>query len=55
MEKDKIVYAIVSFPMLENYNAWFDQNLIHEALAGHRIIVRATNQAEILNKQIIRL
>lgn len=54
-EENKVVYAIVSFPMLDNYNAWFDQNLIHEALAKHQIIVRATNQAKILNKKIILL
>lgn len=55
LEENKVVYAIVSFPMLDNYNAWFDQNLIHEALAKHQIIVRATNQAKILNKKIILL
>lgn len=55
LDVNKLVYAIVSFPMLENYNAWFDQNLIYEALAEHRIIVRATNLAKIVNKQIIRL
>ena len=55
LEENKVVYAIVSFPMLDNYNAWFDQNLIHEALAKHRIIVRATNQAKILSKQVIQL
>lgn len=55
LEGNKVVYAIVSFPMLDNYNAWFDQNLIHEALAKHQIIVRATNQAKILNKKIILL
>ena len=55
LEENKVVYAIVSFPMLDNYNAWFDQNLIHEALAEHQIIVRATNQAKILNKQVIQL
>lgn len=55
LKPDKIVYAIVSFPMLENVNAWFDQNLIYDALVEHRIIVRATNHAEILNKQVLRL
>lgn len=55
LEENKVVYAIVSFPMLDNYNAWFDQNLIHEALAEHQIIVRATNQAKIMNKKIILL
>lgn len=55
LEENQVVYAIVSFPMLYNYNAWFDQNLIHEALAKHQIIVRATNQAKILNKKIILL
>lgn len=55
LEENKVVYAIVSFPMLDNYNAWFDQNLIHEALAKYRIIVRATNQAKILSKQVIQL
>lgn len=55
LEENQVVYAIVSFPMLDNYNAWFDQNLIHEALAKHQIIVRATNQAKILNKKIILL
>ncbi len=55
LEENKVVYAIVSFPMLDNYNAWFDQNLIHEALAKHQIIVRATNQAKIMNKKIILL
>lgn len=55
LEENKVVYAIVSFPMLDNYNAWFGQNLIHEALAKHQIIVRATNQAKILNKKIILL
>lgn len=55
LEENKVVYAIVSFPMLDNYNAWFDQNLIHEAFAKHQIIVRATNQAKILNKKIILL
>ena len=55
LEENKVVYAIVSFPMLDNYNSWFDQNLIHEALAKHQIIVRATNQAKILNKKIILL
>lgn len=55
LEENKVVYAIVSFPMLDNYNAWFDQNLLHEALAKHRIIVRATNQAKILSKQVIQL
>lgn len=55
LEENKVVYAIVSFPMLDNYNAWFDQNLIHEALAKYQIIVRATNQAKILNKKIILL
>ena len=55
LEENKVVYAIVSFPMLDNYNAWFDQNLIHEALAKHQIIVRATNQAKILNKKVILL
>lgn len=55
LEENKVAYAIVSFPMLDNYNAWFDQNLIHEALAKHQIIVRATNQAKILNKKIILL
>lgn len=55
LEENKVVYAIVSFPILDNYNAWFDQNLIHEALAKHQIIVRATNQAKILNKKIILL
>lgn len=55
LEENQVVYAIVSFPMLDNYNAWFDQNLIHEALAKHQIIVRATNQAKILNKMIILL
>lgn len=55
LEENQVVYAIVSFPMLDNYNAWFDQNLIHEALAKHQIIVRATNQAKILNKKVILL
>ena len=55
LEENKVVYAIVSFPMLDNYNAWFDQNLIHEALAKHQIIVRATNQAKIKNKKVILL
>ena len=55
LEENQVVYAIVSFPMLDNYNAWFDQNLIHEALAKHQIIVRATNQDKILNKKIILL
>lgn len=55
LEENKVVYAIVSFPMLDNYNAWFDQNLIHEALAKHQIIVRATNQAKIKNKRVILL
>lgn len=55
LEEGKRVFAIVSFPMLENYDAWFDQNLIHEALAKHQIIVRATNQAKILSKQMIQL
>lgn len=55
LEENQVVYAIVSFPMLDNYNAWFDQNLIHEALVKHQIIVRATNQAKILNKKIILL
>ena len=55
LEENQVVYAIVSFPMLDNYNAWFDQNLIHEALAKHQIIVRATNQAKILSKQVIQL
>lgn len=55
LEENQVVYAIVSFPMLDNYNAWFDQNLIHEALAKLQIIVRATNQAKILNKKIILL
>lgn len=55
LEENKVVYAIVSFPMLDNYNAWFDQNLIHEALAKYQIIVRATNQAKIMNKKIILL
>lgn len=55
LEENQVVYAIVSFPMLDNYNAWFDQNLIHEALAKHQIIVRATNQTKILNKKIILL
>ena len=55
LEENQVVYAIVSFPMLDNYNAWFDQNLIHEALAKHQIIVRATNQAKIMNKKIILL
>lgn len=55
LEENQVVYAIVSFPMLDNYNAWFDQNLIHEALAKHQIIVRPTNQAKILNKKIILL
>ena len=55
LEENQVVYAIVSFPMLDNYNAWFDQNLIHEALAKHQIIVRATNLAKILNKKIILL
>lgn len=55
LEENKVVYAIVSFPMLDNYNAWFNQNLIHEALAKHQIIVRATNQAKIMNKKIILL
>ncbi len=55
LRADKVVYAIVSFPMLENFNAWFDRNLIHEAWAEHQIIVRATSQAEILSSQMIRL
>lgn len=55
LEENKVVYAIVSFPMLDNYNAWFDQNLIYEALAKHQIIVRATNQAKIMNKKVILL
>lgn len=55
LEENQVVYAIVSFPMLDNYNAWFDQNLIYEALAKHQIIVRATNQAKIMNKKIILL
>lgn len=55
LEGNQVVYAIVSFPMLDNYNAWFDQNLIHEALAKHQIIVRATNQAKIMNKKVILL
>lgn len=55
LEENKVVYAIVSFPMLDYYNAWFDQNLIHEALAKHQIIVRATNQAKIKNKKVILL
>lgn len=55
LDENKVVYAIVSFPMLDNYNAWFDQNLIHEALAKHQIIVRASNQAKILNKKVILL
>lgn len=55
LEENKVVYAIVSFPMLDNYNAWFDQNLIHEALAKHQIIVRATNQTKIKNKRVILL
>ena len=55
LEEDKIVYAIVSFPMLDNYNAWFDQNLIHDAWTEHQVVERATNQALIYNKQMIRL
>lgn len=56
LNSDKTVFAIVSFPMLDNnFNAWFDQNLIHEAWAGHRIIMRATNRAKILSKERINL
>ncbi len=55
LKEDKMVYAIVSFPMLDNFNAWFDRNLLHEAWAEHRILVRATNQAEILDKRFLLL
>ena len=55
LNEDKTVYALVSFPMLDDFNAWFDQNLLHEAWVSHRIIMRATNQAEILNRQMIRM
>ena len=48
-------YAIVSFPFLSNFNAWFDQNLLFEAWVEHRIMVRATNHAEIMSNERIRL
>lgn len=55
LKDDKMVYAIVSFPFLANFNAWFDQNLLFEAWVEHRIMVRATNHAEILSNERIRL
>lgn len=55
LRDDKMVYAIVSFPFLSNFNAWFDQNLLFEAWVEHRIMVRATNHAEIMSNERIRL
>ncbi len=55
LKTDKIVYAIVSFPFLNDYNAWFDQNLLSDAFANDRIIMRATNLAEIISRQILNL
>lgn len=51
---EKMVNAIVSFPFLSHFNAWFDQNLIIDALTKH-IIVRATNQARIISPTQIEL
>lgn len=48
LPEEKMVSAIVSFPFLSHFNAWFDQNLIFQALTN-RIIVRATNQATIIS------
>ena len=52
---EKVVYAIVSFPILENFNAWFDQNLLLDAFVEHLIIVRATNSAKVIGKKILAL
>lgn len=54
LSSDKMVNAIVSFPILSNFNAWFDQNLIINALTN-RIIVRATNRATIISATELQL
>ena len=55
LEENQVVYAIVSFPMLDNYNAWFDQNLLLDALVKHHIIVRASNKAKVISKKVLAL
>lgn len=55
LPKDKVVYAIASFPFLENFNAWFDQNLLFDALVNHHIILRATNSAKVISKKVLAL
>lgn len=55
LSERKFVHAIVAFPFLDHFNAWFDQNLVNEALS-HRILVRATNKARIAsNSQLLLL
>uniref|UniRef100_UPI004029560F hypothetical protein n=1 Tax=Segatella hominis TaxID=2518605 RepID=UPI004029560F len=55
MPEEKVVYALVSFPFLENFNAWFDQNLLLDALVKHHIIVRASNKAKVISKKVLAL
>ncbi len=55
LPEEKVVYALVSFPFLENFNAWFDQNLLLDALVKHHIIVRASNKAKVISKKVLAL
>lgn len=52
---EKVVYAIASFPFLESFNAWFDQNLLLDAFVNHHIILRATNSAKVISKNVLAL
>lgn len=53
---NKIVYAIVSFPLIgNNYDSWFDRNRFHDLLVDQKIIIRATNQGRITDNKSLLL
>lgn len=52
---DKTVNAIVSFPELQHFNAWFANDAVEDTLKNHRVIIRAINQATIVDDKNILL
>lgn len=55
LASDKTVNAIVSFPELQHFNAWFANDAVEDALKNHRVIIRAINQATIVDDKNILL
>lgn len=61
---DKIVYAIISFPnLVEEFSSWVfpiirqdgTEESILDILQNDRIIIRATNNAQIINAKLLLL